>query len=84
MSQTVTRTDRLKAAHEKLQDAVAEIVTGDDWKRMLKVASNFHRYSFNNHLLEPGSVGLAVARCDARLARRESVYARFSSTRGAR
>lgn len=51
MSQTVTRTDRLKAAHEKLQEAVASIVTGDDWRRILKVASKFHRYSFNNHLM---------------------------------
>jgi antirestriction protein ArdC len=43
--------DKLRAAHDKLQDAVAEIVSGDDWKRMLKVASKFHRYSFNNHLM---------------------------------
>ena len=44
-------TDRLRAAHEKLQQAVAQIVSGDDWKRMLKIASKFHRYSFNNHLM---------------------------------
>jgi hypothetical protein len=44
-------TDKLRAAHDKLQDAVAEIASGDDWKRMLKVASKFHRYSFNNHLM---------------------------------
>jgi hypothetical protein len=44
-------TDALRKAHGKLQNAVAEIVSGDDWKRMLKVASNFHRYSFNNHLM---------------------------------
>jgi len=43
--------DKLRAAHDKLQDAVAEIVSGDDWKRMLKVASNFHKYSFNNNLM---------------------------------
>jgi hypothetical protein len=43
--------DKLRAAHDKLQDAVAEIVSGDDWKRMLKIASKFHRYSFNNHLM---------------------------------
>jgi hypothetical protein len=43
--------DKLRAAHDKLQDAVAEIVSGDDWRRMLKVASKFHRYSFNNHLM---------------------------------
>lgn len=43
--------DKLKAAHDKLQNAVAEIVSGDDWQRMLKIASTFHRYSFNNQLM---------------------------------
>ena len=43
--------DKLRAAHDKLQDAVAEIVSGDDWKRMLEVASKFYGYSFNNHLM---------------------------------
>ena len=43
--------DKLKAAHDKLQAAVEEIVSGDDWQRMLKVASKFHNYSFNNQLL---------------------------------
>ena len=51
MTKTETRNDKLRAAHDKLQSAVTEIVSGDDWKRMLKVASNFHRYSFNNHLM---------------------------------
>ena len=50
--------DKLRAAHDKLQDAVAEIVSGDEWKRMLKVASKFHRYSFNNHQVEPPSMVL--------------------------
>lgn len=44
-------TDKLRAAHDKLQEAVSEIVSGDDWKAMLKIASKFHRYSFNNHLM---------------------------------
>jgi hypothetical protein len=44
-------TDKLRAAHDKLLEAVVDIVSGDDWKRMLKVASKFHRYSFNNHLM---------------------------------
>lgn len=35
MPKTKTRSDTLQAAHDKLQDAVAEIVSGDDWKRML-------------------------------------------------
>ena len=43
--------DKLRAAHDKLQQAVAEIASGDDWKRMLRVVSKFHRYSFNNHLM---------------------------------
>ena len=43
-------TDKLRAAHE-LQKAVTEIASGDDWKRMLQVVSNFHRYSFNNRLM---------------------------------
>jgi antirestriction protein ArdC len=30
---------------------VESIASGDDWKRMLKVVSKFHRYSFNNHLM---------------------------------
>ena len=50
-TKTETRTDKLRAAHDKLQAAVAEIISGDDWKRMLKVASKFHNYSFNNQLL---------------------------------
>jgi antirestriction protein ArdC len=43
--------DKLRAAHDKLQSAVAEIVSGDDWKRMLRTAAKFHRYSFQNQLL---------------------------------
>ena len=46
-----TRSDRLQQAHERLTEAVASIVTGDDWKRMLETAAKFHRYSFNNQLL---------------------------------
>jgi antirestriction protein ArdC len=45
------RSDKLRAAYEKLQQAVAVIVSGDDWKRMLQVVSKFHPYSFNNHLM---------------------------------
>lgn len=51
MQHTASRSDRLKAAHDSYRKAVDEIVSGDDWKRMLKVASKFHRYSFNNHLM---------------------------------
>lgn len=38
-------TEALKQAHERLTHAVEAIVTGDDWQRMLKVASKFYRYS---------------------------------------
>lgn len=51
MSASITRTDRLKAAHAKLQEAVECIVTGEDWQRMLRTAAKFHRYSFHNQLL---------------------------------
>ncbi|MBA2312206.1 MAG: hypothetical protein H0V97_05320 [Actinobacteria bacterium] len=44
-------TEALNQAHKRLTDAVESIVSGEDWQRMLKVASNFHRYSFNNHLM---------------------------------
>jgi hypothetical protein len=44
-------TEALKLAHDKLQDAVAEIVSGDDWRKMLRTAAKFHRYSFQNQLL---------------------------------
>ena len=41
MPKTTTKPDRLKQAHDKLQAAVESIVTGEDWQRMLKVASKF-------------------------------------------
>ncbi len=50
MSKTKSR-DALEAAHERLTKAVEAIVSGEDWKRMLKVSAKFHRYSFNNQLL---------------------------------
>jgi antirestriction protein ArdC len=43
--------DALRNAHERLQDAVSALISGEDWQRMLQVASKFHRYSFNNQLL---------------------------------
>jgi hypothetical protein len=54
MPATKTKPDKLRAAHDKLQDAVAEITSDDDWQRMLKVASKFHRYS---------SGGIAYSNC---------------------
>jgi hypothetical protein len=51
MPKTGNQSDKLRAAHDKLQLAVAEIASGEDWKRMLEGVSKFHRYSFNNHLM---------------------------------
>ena len=51
MPQTKTRPDRLQEAHDRLTAAVESIVSGEDWQRMLTVASKFHRYSFNNQLM---------------------------------
>ncbi len=42
---------RLQAAHDQLVEAVTAIVSGDDWKAMLRTAARFHKYSFFNHLL---------------------------------
>jgi len=34
--------------HDQLQDSLRELVTSEDWKRALEVASRFHDYSFAN------------------------------------
>lgn len=34
MTTTSTKTDKLQAAHDKLQEAVESIVSGDDWQKM--------------------------------------------------
>jgi hypothetical protein len=51
MPATAAKPDKLQAAHDKLQQAVAEIASGEDWQRMLKVSSKFYRYSVNNQLM---------------------------------
>ncbi|MBA2724724.1 MAG: hypothetical protein H0U53_01935 [Actinobacteria bacterium] len=38
MPVTKTKPDKLQAAQDRLQHAVAEIVSGDDWQRMLRTA----------------------------------------------
>ena len=43
--------DTLTAAHQHLTNAVAALVTGDDWQRMLAVATRFHHYSAGNVML---------------------------------
>jgi len=42
------RAEKTAALLQKLKQGVANIVTGDDWKRLLAVQARFHRYSFRN------------------------------------
>ena len=42
---------KLEELHEKLADAVQQLVSGEDWKRALVFAANFRSRSFNNTLL---------------------------------
>ena len=51
MPRTATRPDKLQEAHDRLTQAIESIVSGEDWQWMLKVASKFHSYSFNNQLM---------------------------------
>lgn len=41
-------TDQLTTAHERITDAVEQLVTGADWQTMLDIAARFHSYSPNN------------------------------------
>lgn len=50
-SKTSDRTERLTEIHSQLERQVAELVSGEDWARMLETAARFHRYSANNVLL---------------------------------
>jgi antirestriction protein ArdC len=45
---TSDRAERLRDLHAQMEHQVADLVTGEDWARMLYVASRFHRYSFGN------------------------------------
>src|SRR5687768_14644492 len=48
---TEQRTDRVAELHDQLEAAFEAMTTGEDWRRMLEVASRFHDYSVNNMLL---------------------------------
>lgn len=48
---TRTRPDRLAEAHTQLIEAVAALVSSEDWARFLAIAARFHNYSFHNQLL---------------------------------
>lgn len=41
----------VQAALQAIESGVAEVVTGEDWKRLLKFAAKFHNYSFGNTML---------------------------------
>jgi antirestriction protein ArdC len=43
--------DKLASAHAGLVEAVESLTSGEDWQRMLELASRFHRYSANNVFL---------------------------------
>ncbi len=45
------RDAKLDELHEKLTDAVEQLVSGEDWKRALTFATHFRNRSFNNTLL---------------------------------
>ncbi|WP_454857672.1 ArdC-like ssDNA-binding domain-containing protein [Promicromonospora soli] len=45
------RNAKIDALHEKLTDAVGQLVTGDDWRRAIEFAAKFRARSFNNTLL---------------------------------
>lgn len=48
---TGRRAEKLEAAHAALVEAVESLTSGEDWSRMLAVASRFHHYSARNVFL---------------------------------
>jgi hypothetical protein len=51
-SPTVGSTEaKLERLHAQLADAVATLVTGDDWVRAVEFAARFRSRSFNNTML---------------------------------
>ena len=49
--QRAAREAKLDDLHEKLTDAVEQLVSGDDWRNALAFAARFRSRSFNNTLL---------------------------------
>ncbi len=45
---TPSKPDRATELHAQLTRGLADLVTGEDWRRALEVASRFHDYSFGN------------------------------------
>ena len=52
------RTEKLEELHQRLTAQVEALVTGEEWKAMLDVASKLHPYSARNVIPDP----LAAAR----------------------
>jgi hypothetical protein len=63
MSTATKDTDRLAAAHQALSDAIANVITSEDWQQLLRISQSFHRYSPNNQLLlaAQGADGLVAS-----------------------
>ncbi|MGE0308078.1 MAG: ArdC family protein, partial [Acidimicrobiia bacterium] len=63
MSTATKDTDRLAAAHQALSDAIANVITSEDWQQLLRISQSFHRYSPNNQLLlaAQGAEGLVAS-----------------------
>jgi antirestriction protein ArdC len=55
--------NKLDQAHETLMEALSELVTGDDYQNLLRMASTFHRYSIGNTLFlaSQGAVGVVAS-----------------------
>lgn len=45
------REEKLSSAQQQITDYVAQLTTGEDWKRWLALAAQFPRYSFRNQIL---------------------------------
>jgi hypothetical protein len=63
VSDKVSHQERLAAAHARLTEAIAQVATSEDWRRLLRLSSSFHRYSPNNQLLlaVQGAEGLVAS-----------------------
>ncbi len=51
LEQRAAREAKLEELHEKLTNAVEQLVTGDDWRNALTFAARFRSRSFNNTML---------------------------------
>ncbi len=70
MTTTRTKTDKLDELHQRLTAQVETLISGEDWKAMLAVASRFYRYSARN-------IFLIQAQCSN--ATKVAGYARWAS-----